>query len=100
MREQTIERKLVVATKNMGGLALKFISPSFDGMPDRIVLLPGGHIGFVEVKAMGCKPRPLQFARHGLLRRLGFKVSRSTTIWWSSTSCRASSHIRQNASRR
>lgn len=74
MREQTIERKLVVATKNMGGLALKFISPSFDGMPDRIVLLPGGHIGFVEVKAMGCKPRPLQFARHGLLRRLGFMV--------------------------
>ena len=74
MREQTIERKLVVATKNMGGLALKFISPSFDGMPDRIVLLPGGHIGFVEVKAMGCKPRPLQLSRHGLLRRLGFKV--------------------------
>ena len=33
MREQTIERKLVVATKNMGGLALKFISPSFDGCP-------------------------------------------------------------------
>ena len=74
MREQTIERKLVVATKNMGGLALKFISPSFDGMPDRIVLLPGGHIGFVEVKAMGCKPRTLQFARHGLLRRLGSKL--------------------------
>jgi hypothetical protein len=74
MREQTIERKLVVATKNMGGLALKFISPSFDGMPDRIVLLPGGHIGFVEVKAMGCKPRPLQLSRHGLLRRIGFKV--------------------------
>ena len=74
MREQTIEHKLVVATKKMGGIAVKFISPSIDGMPDRIVLLPGGHIGFVEVKAMGCKPRPLQFARHGLLRRLGFKV--------------------------
>jgi len=74
MREQTIEHKLVVATKKMGGIAVKFISPSIDGMPDRIVLLPGGHIGFVEVKAMGCKPRPLQLARHGLLRRLGFKV--------------------------
>ena len=74
MKEQTIERKLVVATKNMGGIALKFVSPGFDGMPDRIVLLPGGHIGFVEVKAMGCKPRPLQLSRHGLLRRLGFKV--------------------------
>ena len=36
--------------------------------------LPEGKIGFVEVKAPGKKPRPLQAARHGLLRRLGFKV--------------------------
>ena len=74
MREKVMEQKLVRATKNMGGIALKFVSPGFDGMPDRIVLLPGGHIGFVEVKASGEKPRPLQLARHGLLRRLGFKV--------------------------
>lgn len=74
MREKQIEQKLVRAVKNMGGIALKLVSPSFDGMPDRIVLLPGGHIGFVEVKAPGEKPRPLQLARHGLLRRLGFKV--------------------------
>lgn len=74
MREKQIERKLINATKNMGGIAVKLVSPGFDGMPDRIVLLPGGHMGFVEVKAMGCKPRPLQEARHGLLRRLGFKV--------------------------
>ena len=74
MREKTIEHKLTIAAKNMGGIAPKFVSPGFDGMPDRIVLLPGGHIGFVEVKAMGCKPRPLQLSRHGLLRRLGFKV--------------------------
>ena len=74
MREKTIEHKLTIAAKNMGGIALKFVSPGFDGMPDRIVLLPGGHMGFVEVKAMGCKPRPLQLARHGLLRRLSFKV--------------------------
>ena len=74
MREKQIERKLVNAVKNMGGIAPKLVCPGFDGMPDRIVLLPGGHMAFVEVKAMGCKPRPLQFARHGLLRRLGFKV--------------------------
>lgn len=74
MREKQIEQKLVRAVKNMGGIAVKFVSPGFDGMPDRIVVLPGGHIGFVEVKAMGCKPRPLQISRHGLLRRLGFKV--------------------------
>ena len=74
MREKTIEHKLTIAAKNMGGIALKFASPGFDGMPDRIVLIPDGHIGFVEVKSMGCKPRPLQLARHRLLRGLGFKV--------------------------
>ena len=74
LREKQIEQKLVRATKNMGGIAPKFVSPGFDGMPDRIVLLPGGHIGFVEVKTPGEKPRPLQLSRHGLLRRLGFKV--------------------------
>ena len=74
MREKQIEQKLVRAVKNMGGIAPKLVCPGFDGMPDRIVLLPGGHMGFVEVKAMGCKPRPLQEVRHGLLRRLGFKV--------------------------
>lgn len=74
MREKQIEQKLVRAVKNMGGIAPKFFSPGFDGMPDRIVLLPGGHFGFVEVKAPGEKPRPLQLSRHGLLRRLGFKV--------------------------
>ena len=74
MREKTLEHKLTIAAKNMGGIALKFVSPGFDGMPDRIVLLPDGHIGFVEVKSMGCKPRPLQLARHRLLRGLGFKV--------------------------
>ena len=74
MREKITEQKLTKAVKNMGGIAPKFVSPGFDGMPDRIVLLPGGHIGFVEVKAPGEKPRPLQLSRHGLLRRLGFKV--------------------------
>ncbi len=74
MREKTIEQKFVAAVKTAGGLALKFTSPGFDGVPDRIVLLPGGKMAFVEVKAPGEKPRPLQLARHKLLRRLGFRV--------------------------
>lgn len=74
MREKTIERKLVQMVKAMGGIALKFTSPGYDGMPDRLVLLPAGKCGFVEVKRRGEKPRPLQEARHELLRRLGFKV--------------------------
>ena len=74
MREKTIEQKLIKAVKNAGGIAPKLVSPGFDGMPDRIVLLPKGHMAFVEVKAPGKKLRPLQVARHGLLRRLGFKA--------------------------
>ncbi len=74
MRERAIEQKFVAAVKAVGGLALKFTSPGFDGVPDRIALLPGGKMAFVEVKAPGEKPRPLQLARHRLLRRLGFKV--------------------------
>ncbi len=72
--EKQIEQKLVKAVKMSGGLALKFTSPGFYGMPDRLVLLPGGRMAFVEAKAMGCKPRPLQTLRHGMLRKLGFKV--------------------------
>ena len=74
MREKSIEKKLVNAVRGMGGIAPKFVSPGYDGMPDRIVLLPGGHMAFVEVKVPGEKPRALQLARHELLRGLGFKV--------------------------
>ena len=74
MREKAIEQNLVQTVKATGGIAPKFTSPGFDGMPDRIVLLPGGHMAFVEVKTPGERPRPLQIARHELLRRLGFKV--------------------------
>lgn len=74
MREKIIEQHLVKAVKNSGGIAPKLVCPGFDGMPDRLVLLPRCKIGFVEVKAPGKEPRPLQVARHGLLWRLGFKV--------------------------
>jgi hypothetical protein len=74
MKEKTIEKKLIITAKDMGGIAPKFISPGFDGMPDRIVLLPGGRMGFIEVMAPGKVPRPLQEARHRMLRRLGCKV--------------------------
>ena len=74
MREKIVEQKLVKAAKAMGGIAPKFTSPGFDGMPDRLILLPGGKMGFAELKAPGKKPRALQEARHNLLRRLGFKV--------------------------
>lgn len=74
MLEKQIEQKLSLMVKQHGGMALKFVSPSFAGMPDRLVLLPDGIIAFVELKAPGKKPRPLQLSRHRRLRCLGFKV--------------------------
>lgn len=74
MREKEIEHHLVMETRRAGGMALKFVSPSFSGMPDRLVLLGDGKMGFVEVKALGQKPRPLQLRRHAMLRRLGYQI--------------------------
>ena len=73
-REKAIEQKLVKEVRLRGGICPKFTSPGFDGMPDRLVILPGGHMGCVEVKAPGKKPRPLQESRHQMLRNLGILV--------------------------
>jgi len=74
MLESAIERKLVRAARKRGGLALKFVSPGMDGVPDRIVLLPHGKLAFVELKAPGKTLRPLQVRRKEQLEALGFSV--------------------------
>lgn len=72
-RESFIEKKLVQEVKKRGGLCEKWISGT-SGWPDRIVILPAGKIGFVEVKAPGKEPRSLQLHRHNQLQTLGFKI--------------------------
>ena len=74
MLEKQIEQKLVKAVKAAGGLCPKFVSPGMDGMPDRLILMPGGRLVFAELKAPGKTPRPLQLRRHDQLRGLGFDV--------------------------
>lgn len=74
MNENQIERALVDEVRRCGGIAPKFVSPGFAGMPDRLVLLPNGQMAFAELKAPGKKPRSLQNSRHRLLRKLGFRV--------------------------
>jgi len=74
MREQIIEKKFTDAVRKMGGLAPKFVSPGFNGMPDRLVLLPMGRIAFIELKAPGKMMRPLQVRRKRQLEALGFLV--------------------------
>ncbi len=74
MRESKVEEKLRTEAKRRGGWAVKFTSPGLDGVPDRLVLFPGGRLAFVEVKAPGKKMRPLQERRADQLRALGFQV--------------------------
>lgn len=74
MREKTLERKLVQIVKAMGGIAPKLVSPGYDGMPDRLVLLPHGKLAFIELKAPGKRLRPLQEKRKKQLEALGFLV--------------------------
>ena len=74
MREKQLEQKLVKAVRAAGGICPKLVSPGFDGMPDRMILMPGGRITFVEVKAPGGQPRPLQIHRLEQLQQLGFRV--------------------------
>jgi len=71
MRETTIERYLCRRVKELGGKAYKLQSPGNDGMPDRLCILPGGKVIFVETKAPRETPRPLQVCRHKELQRLG-----------------------------
>ncbi|HEL1640880.1 TPA: VRR-NUC domain-containing protein [Streptococcus suis] len=74
MREKYVEQALVKSVKVRGGICPKWVSPSFSGVPDRLVFLPKGKFGLVEVKAPDQKPRKLQVSRYKLFERLGFKV--------------------------
>ena len=74
MREKVIEDKIKKAVKEKGGLCLKFVSPGFDGVPDRIIIMPGGIMAFAELKAPGKKLRPLQERRKRQLESHGFSV--------------------------
>ncbi|HFR3442373.1 TPA: VRR-NUC domain-containing protein [Streptococcus suis] len=74
MREKYVEQALVKSVKARGGICPKWVSPSFSGVPDRLVFLPKGKFGLVEVKAPCQKSRKLQVSRHKLFERLGFKV--------------------------
>jgi hypothetical protein len=72
--ERQIESRLVALAKRSGGLALKWTSPAFAGVPDRIVFHGQGRVTLVELKATGKKPTALQCRVHDRLRALGMDV--------------------------
>lgn len=74
MLERRVEQRLVERAKEAGGLAIKWVAPGLSGVPDRIVILPGGRVIFVELKAPGERPTALQSRIHQMLTRLGADV--------------------------
>jgi hypothetical protein len=73
--EKDIERRFREKIKALGGRAYKFTSPSQRSVPDRLVVLPGNRVFFVELKAPGEKPTPNQAREHARLRALGCDVA-------------------------
>ena len=74
MNEKQLEKKLREKIKSLGGLCLKLPTIHISGLPDRLCLLPGGTVFFVELKGPGKKPRKIQLKIHNKLKALGFTV--------------------------
>ena len=71
MKESDVEKYLVQGVKQVGGRAYKFVSPGNSGVPDRLVVLPGGRIEFVELKTETGRLSKLQRHQIKLLNELG-----------------------------
>jgi len=72
--EKTIERKLKTEIEKIGGLTIKLLSTHLTGLPDRLCLLPGGRLFFIELKTTNQKPKKIQLWWHRKLQDLGFQV--------------------------
>jgi len=74
MLEKEIERRLGELIRARGGLYFKFASPNSPGVPDRLVIIPGGRIIFVELKALSGVLSAVQERIIGVMRRQGAQV--------------------------
>ena len=82
MRERTVEAALRKAVEDEGGLCLKWVCPGHTGVPDRMILFPGGVIAFVELKRPGTKVKAggLQEWWQEKLAGLGFSCCEISTV--------------------
>lgn len=74
-RERDVEAWLRRQIERLGGKAMKFVSPGNNGVPDRIAILPGGKVWFIELKKRGEKQSELQKWQAEQLRKLGCNVA-------------------------
>lgn len=76
-KEKTLEQYLKQQVESRGGIYYKFTSPGHNGVPDRIIITDQGDVHFVELKAPGKTPRPLQLKE---LRRI--KATGASAVWF------------------
>ena len=74
MKKNDVEQSLISEVKRRGGICLKWALPDIDGTPYRLVFLPEGHFGLIEIKTPGKILRHLQTSRRRQLNGLGFKT--------------------------
>ena len=74
MKESIIEARLRKAVERAGGKCMKWVCPGHTGVPDRIIIMPGGRVYFAETKAPGEKERARQEYVQRKLKELGFTV--------------------------
>ena len=74
MLEREIEKKLITEVRRLGGRAYKWVSPGSNGVPDRIIIMPGGKIIFTELKTTTGRLTDLQKMQQRILRQLGCDI--------------------------
>ena len=79
LKEVDVERHLVRLVEKVGGKAYKFVSPGRAGVADRLVVLPGGRVWFVELKVAGGRMSALQQVFAEDMAALG----QNYTVLWS-----------------
>jgi hypothetical protein len=72
--EKVFERTLSKYVDDQGGMAVKLLSQFIKGLPDRMYLLHGGVVVFVEFKSTGKRPTKIQEYIHKRIQDLGFPV--------------------------
>ena len=72
--EKVLEAELRERCKVLGWMCIKLTSQYQRGLPDRLILMPGGRVCFAEIKTTGKKPTALQRVTHERLRALGYRV--------------------------
>ena len=72
--EKALEAELRERCKALGWMCIKLTSQYQRGLPDRLILMPGGRVCFAEIKTTGKKPTALQRVTHDRLRALGYRV--------------------------